>query len=443
MRRYRFVAAFALLLTLLSGNVLAQDTVEIDFYYPTAIGDSVTEIIEGYVEQFEAENPGISVNPVYTGSYTQTREVIQTELQAGEVQVDVAVMLAIDLYSFLEEESIVPLQDFIDQMEDGEAYVDGFFPSLLANSVDEMGNIWSVPFQRSTPIMFYNADLLEEAGLDVPTNRDELVTAAQALSTEDRSGLLVPVAGTFPIWIFESFANAHGQPLTTADDPATVFLNTPEALEAVTFVTNLGLPEDEGGYGVGPRGGSAWGDTPTAFIAGQAAMIYHTTGSLTRILDGVAESENPFTVGTAFLPSGPAGEDGTGYGAPTGGGNLYIFADSTPEQQEAAWKWIQFLSSPEIQADWGAATGYIAAVESAWETDPLASLVEEFPQYLVARDQLAYASKEFSSYRTIDVQGVINNTLSSILSGDTPLADAVSALESGQAQIDSLLEDYR
>ena len=91
-----------------------------------------------------------------------------------------------------------------------------------------------------------------------------------------------------------------------------------------------------------------------------------------------------------------------GYGTPTGGGNLYIFSTSTPDKQAAAWRWIQYLSSPEIQADWSAKTGYIAARQSAWELDPLKSLVEEHPQYAVARDQLQYADQELATHQSLD-----------------------------------------
>jgi sn-glycerol 3-phosphate transport system substrate-binding protein len=166
--------------------------------------------------------------------------------------------------------------------------------------------------------------------------------------------------------------------------------------------------------------------------------MYHTTGNLTNILNNAE-----FEVGVGFLPSGPAGEDGTGYGTPTGGGNLYMFANSTPEEQAASWLWIEFLSSPEIQADWGVATGYIAARQSSWEIDPLAARVAEFPQYAVARDQLAIANREFTSYRAIDIQNIINTTLSSIISGAVPLEDAQATLDEAQAQIDSLLEEYQ
>ncbi len=423
----------ALMALLLLGAAQAQDDIVIDFYFPSATANDAEGIFQRYADMFEEQNAGISVNPVFTGSYTDTRNTILTELQGGGAGPDVAVMLSIDLYSFAEEGYIVPAQQFIDAMDMGDAYINDFFPALLANGADEAGNVWSIPFQRSTPILYYNADLLAEAGFDAPpSNNAELVEIAQALTTEDRDGLLVPVAGGFPIWMYQSFAIAYGQNIV-GDDPTEVYFNSPEAVAAVEFLRSLGTD-----LGVGPAGGAAWGDTPTAFLAGQAAMIYHTTGNLTRILSGA-----DFEVGVWYLPSGPAGEDGTGYGSPTGGGNLYIFDDGSKSQAEleAIWSWVQFLSSPEIQADWGATTGYIAANATAWETEPLASLAMQYPQYGVARDQLQFAAKEFSSYATITIQGIINGTLESILTGEAE--DAQAAMDAAQAQIDSILAEYQ
>ncbi|MBE2267281.1 MAG: ABC transporter substrate-binding protein [Anaerolinea sp.] len=436
MRKAVFVLAlFALLIT--SVSVMAQDEIVVDFYYPTAVDAPINQIIQGYADAFHEANPSITINPVYTGSYTQTRDTIRTELNGGGAGPDVAVMLSTDVYSFAEEGSILPAQQFIDAMEGGEAFVNDFFPAFLLNSMDAEGTIWSVPFQRSTPILYYNVDMLAEAGFDAPpTNRDEMLAMAQALTLPngERWGLLVPFAGGFPIWMFQAFAIGNGRNIT-GEDPATVYMNDPLVIDALEFSTKLGTE-----FGVGPLGGSVWGDTPTAFLNGQAAMIMHTTGSMTNILNNAT-----FEVGAAFVPFGIPGEDGTGYGTPTGGGNLYVFSpigmERTQEELDAAWLWVEYLSSPEVQSDWGAATGYIAARQSAWELDPLAALAAERPQYLVARDQLQYASAEFTSYRAIDVQNIINASLSGVISGAEP--DAAAAMASAQEQIDSLLAEYR
>lgn len=416
---------------------VAQDKVTVNFYYPTAVDAAVTSVIQGYADQFMAANPDIQVVPTYTGSYTQTRDSINTEIQGGGKGPTVAVMLTTDLYSFVEEGYVVPAQDFIDKMADAKAFTDDFFPALMLNSTDETGKIWSVPFQRSTPILYYNKDAFKEVGLDPekpPTNLDELIADAKLLTKPngERWGLMLPVQGGFPIWIFQSFAIAFGQNLADAD-PTTVYLNSPQTLDALKAIVGLGTTE-----GVMPAGGTVWGDTPKAFTAGQAAIIYHTTGTLAGIL-----KDATFDVGVGFLPSGPAGADGTGYGTPTGGGNMYMFASATPEEQAAGWKWIEYLSSPEIQADWGVKTGYIASRLSAWDMDPLKSTVAEHPQYAVARDQLAIAQREFTSYRAIDTQNLINATLSSIISGSVSLDDAQKTLDDAQAQIDSLLAEYK
>lgn len=427
MKSMRLMLLSLALLLLAVMPAAAQDTITLDFYFPEATANNAQAIFEEYAALFTEQNPGIEINVVYQGSYTDLRNITQTQLAAGEGP-DVAVMLATDLLSFIEAGTIVPAQSFIDAMDDGAAYTDDFFDAFLLNAVDETGTIWAVPFQRSTPLLYYNADLFAEAGIEAaPRNRDELVEVAQALTTEDRWGLWFPSEG-FPIWLFSAFQIGGGEPLV-AERFDQVFFNTTATAEGLDYL--LALSSE---YGVMPEGALSWNDGPTIFTSGQAAMLAHTTGSLTRILN-----EATFEVGAAFLPFGAPGEDGTGYGAPTGGGNLYIFANSTPEEQAAAWAWVEFLSSPEIQADWTARTGYIAARESAWETETLTALVEERPQYAIARDQLAYAGKEFTAFRSIDIQNIINTTLGSIISGE--VTDIAPALEAAQAQIDSLLAE--
>lgn len=413
----------------LSLTTAQDEPIVLDFYFPEATANNAQAIFEEYAAMFTEANPNIEINVVYQGSYTDNRNIIQTQLAAGEGP-DVAVMLATDLLSFVEDGTIVPAQQFIDEMENGDAYADGFYDAFLLNSVDENGTIWSIPFQRSTPLLYYNVEHFEAAGLDPaspPANRDELLEVAQALTTDDRWGLWFPSEG-FPIWLFSSFQISGGEPLVRERFDV-VYFDTGPTREGLEYLLALGNE-----YGVMPEGSLSWGDGPTIFTSGEASMLVHTTGSLTRIL-----TDADFEVGAAFLPFGPAGSETSGFGAPTGGGNLYIFANSTPEEQAAAWEWVRFLSSPEIQADWTVRTGYIAAVEDAWETETLQGLIEEAPQYAVARDQLEFAGKEFTSFRSIDIQNIINTTLSAIISGEE--TDIESALATAQAQIDSLLAE--
>ena len=91
----------------------------------------------------------------------------------------------------------------------------------------------------------------------------------------------------------------------------------------------------------------------------------------------------------------PAGKQ---RGSPTGGGNFYLFKKSTPAQQQAAFKFIKWITTPERAAQWGIDTGYVAVRADAWETPAMKQYVAGFPAAAVARDQLPYAKAELSTH---------------------------------------------
>ncbi|PJF34795.1 MAG: ABC transporter substrate-binding protein [Candidatus Thermofonsia Clade 1 bacterium] len=430
LKRAVILAAILAVLGLSAANTRteAQSVVEIDFYYPTAVGGPITQILDEYAAQFNAANPDIKVNAIYAGGYDEIYKAVQTQISGGGTGPDVAIFLAVDLFSLIENDFIVPLTDFIEKTEGAKEALADFFPAFMLNTLDENGVVWGIPFQRSTPVMYYNKDLFREVGLDpevAPKTWQDMLEAAKKLTKPDGSrwGLMIPSDG-FPYWLFQGFAISNGKNLVE-ESPTEVYFNTPSTVEALEFFAALSRV-----HKVMPEGIIKWGDTPTAFTSGQAAIIYHTTGSLTNILRNAN-----FEVGVGFLPQGKAG-----YGAPTGGGNLHILKTSSPAEQAAAWRWIQFLSSPEIQADWGVKTGYVAARQSAWELEPLKSLVREKPQYAVARDQLPFAQKELSTYRGLDVRQIFGKAVQAVITGEK---DAKTALDEAQAAADQLLAPYR
>jgi sn-glycerol 3-phosphate transport system substrate-binding protein len=428
LRPVRLVLLAVVLLALAPLSALAQNSpLEIKFYYPTAVGGPLTQIFDRYAEQFNKANPDIKIIPTYAGGYDDISAAVQTEIAGKGEGPDVAVMLAADLPTFIDNGYIVPMQQFIDKMDDGKAYVDDFFPAFMRNSVDEKGQVWAIPFQRSTPVLYYNKDLFKQVGLDpekAPKDDKELVEFAKKLTLPDgqRWGIEIPSDG-FPYWLFQGFAIGNGQNVV-GDSFDEVYFNKPEVVKGLEFFASLSSE------GVMPKGVIVWGDAPKDFTAGKAAMIYHTTGSLTNILKNAT-----FDVGVGFLPAGDKG-----YGAPTGGGNLYIFSTSTPEKQAAAWKWVQYLSSPEIQSDWGAATGYIAARKSAWDVDPLKKLVTEKPQYGIARDQLQYADKELATHQSLDVRNTLGKAIGRVIAGEM---SAQESLDQAQKEADAILSQYK
>ncbi|TGU75636.1 extracellular solute-binding protein, partial [Mesorhizobium sp. M00.F.Ca.ET.186.01.1.1] len=136
---------------------------ELSFFYPVAVGGPLTKIVDGMAEEFNKENPGITVKPVYTGSYQDTTTKIQAAVQ-GKTPPDVAVMLSTELHTMMDMNAILPLDEFIAK-DGGNEYVKDFFPGFLANSQVD-GKTYSIPFQRSTIVLYYNKAAFKEVGLD-------------------------------------------------------------------------------------------------------------------------------------------------------------------------------------------------------------------------------------------------------------------------------------
>ena len=127
-------------------------------------------------------------------------------------------------------------------------------------------------------------------------------------------------------------------------------------------------------------------------------------------------------------------------GTPTGGGNFYIFKQTTPEERVAAMKLIKFMTSPERAAEWSMKTGYMGVTPTAYETQKLQQYVEGFPYAAVARDQLEYATAELSTYETGRVRKALDDAIQAAL---TDAKTPAEALKEAQSTADRLLRAYR
>ena len=90
----------------------ARAQTEISFYYPVAVGGPITKIIDGYAADFEKENPGIKVKPIYSGTYQESIVKALTAHKAGDPPV-LSVLLSTDMYTLIDEDAIVPWDDLL------------------------------------------------------------------------------------------------------------------------------------------------------------------------------------------------------------------------------------------------------------------------------------------------------------------------------------------
>jgi sn-glycerol 3-phosphate transport system substrate-binding protein len=429
MDRRQFVigSAVAAGATLARPAILRAAT-EITFFFPVAVGGPITKIIDGYAAEFEKENPGITVKPVYSGTYQETIVKALTGHKAGTPPV-VSVLLSTDMFSLIDEEAIVPFDEFASGEAD-KAWIKSFFPAFMENS-QTAGKTWGIPFQRSTIVLYWNKDAFKEAGLDpekAPTTWAEELSFAEKLTKRDASGnasqwgMQIPSSG-FPYWLFQALTTQNDVLLMNQAGDQTYF-DKPAVIEALQRWVDLGRTQK-----VMPPGVVEWGTTPKDFFERKTAMMWTTTGNLTNVK---ANAKFPF--GVAMLPAQKR------RGSPTGGGNFYIFKRASREQQAAALKFAQWMTTPERAAQWGIDTGYVAVRPDAWDTPVMKKYVEGFPAAAVARDQLPNAVAELSTHDNQRVTKALNDGLQAALTGAKP---AERAMKDAQAEAERLLKPYR
>ncbi|MBZ0329560.1 ABC transporter substrate-binding protein [Halomonas sp. ANAO-440] len=407
-----------------AGQAVADDPVELTMYYPIAVGGALTDVIDGLVADFQADHPDISVNAIYAGNYDDTRVRAMSAIEAGDAP-QLSVLFSIDLFDLIEQDAIVAFDDLIETDEERE-WLDSFYPGLMENGQLD-GQTYGIPFQRSTIVLYWNKEAFEAAGLDPetpPENWEEMAEMAAAVreaSGGDQWGVMVPSTG-YPYWMFQAFAFQNGHRLMS-EDGTEVFFDDPASIEALEYWVSL-TQEHE----AMPDGTIEWGTLRQNFIEQATAMMWHTTGNLTAV-----RNEASFDFGVAMLPMN------TQRGSPTGGGNFYIFNDTTEDEQRAAMTFIRWMTDPERAAAWSIETGYMGVSPAAYETEALRDYVETFPPAAVARDQLEHGTAELSTYQGGRVRRALDNAIQAALTGQMSPEEA---LNQAQAEAEAALRRY-
>ncbi len=327
---------------------------------------------ERFGEEFNALQDDIVVNVVYTGGYTDTLRRAEAALAAGNPP-------AISMFEqtrgagFVDAEAMLPLDDLI--ARDPDTDVGDFFERLLTICTMD-GQLWCIPFNTSTPLIYYNADMFRDAGLDpdtdVPTTWDELMEVGRAIAQYDDAGELTRWAfgmRTNPGWMFDAWlGQAGGSFLNEAGDE--FVFNDEHALEMAEFWLQM-IEEDV-------AVAMTTAQTYDEFFAGNQAMVFQSTALLVNYL-----AQADFDIGVA-----PLWCHESCY-APFGGANLYIFDVGDDEVHQAAWRFLDYVTSVEKGAEFSAATGYHAPRAASLETPILQERFAAVPEARVTYDQMS------------------------------------------------------
>lgn len=398
----------------------------IEFWH--SMGGVNGEALTYLIDKFNNENEyGITVNAEYQGEYDDAINKLKSA-QIGNMGADLVQIYDLGTRFMIDSGWVVPMQDLIDAAGFDTSDLE---PNVLAYyTVDN--KLYSMPFNSSTPILYYNKDMFEKAGIEeVPTSLEGILNISDQLMSQGGAGEAISI-GIYG-WFVEQWLCKQG--LNFADKGN----GREAAATAVEFDSNGGmlniLNEWNKLYeaGAAPNVGS---DGGVDFTAGKAAMTLGSTASLKQYLEDVNGS---FEIGTAYYPSVTDGNEG---GVSIGGASLWALNNEDEVKEAAVWKFVEFLVSPESQAYWNSQTGYFPVNTKAQDEDVFKENIAKYPQFQTALDQLHDSAPQYAGALLSvfpEARQIVQQQIENMLNGQATPEEAAAEMAS---QINSSIEEY-
>ncbi|MCI3922809.1 ABC transporter substrate-binding protein [Paenibacillus sp. TRM 82003] len=388
--------------------------VEIEFWH--AMTGAHEEALKKITDEFNASNgKGITVKLVAQGGYADLSQKVMASAKAKQMPT-MSQMYEDWATDYISNDLLTDLTPYVRDPQYGwtkEEEEDIVKVFRDANTWD--GKYYSLPFNKSTRILFYNKGLLEEKGLKVPTNWEELRAAAEAMTFEKDGKKVVGMGfeNAIGLEINAYILQAGGEFLDEQSN--VVKFNSPEGLEALNYIN--GFIKD----GVGRLAGED-GYMSNPFGRGDVAMY---VGSSAGIPFVASAAEGNIEWSATTLPAGKVAA------TPFQGTNVGVFSSASEEQKLAAWEYIKVLINTENTAEWAVASGYLPVRYSALELDAYKAYVEKVPAQGVGQQQFDagfYDPRVLGAYA---MKNAIAKEIDAVLLGQkTPeqgLADAEKA----------------
>lgn len=365
-----------MLLLLACGAARAQE--EVLFWH--AMGGPLGVLLEEMVGRFNASQKQVRVTAVYKGDYDQTLAAALAAQKAGQGPQIVQVYELATARMLAERGVARPLWQVF--QEAGERVdAKSFLPAVGSYFSDVYGNLWALPFNVSTPILFYNRDAFRRAGLDPdkpPRTWYEMPKAMGALSDAKQDCIYTT---SWPAWIHvENMSIWNNQEFATRDNgfaglEAKLVFNTHLMIRHVSLLSSWA----RAGYftysGRGVEG-------ERRFVRGECAMLTASSASAAALREAAK-----FDVGAAQLPYY---DDirGAPHHTLIGGAGLWVLAGRKPAEYRGAARFLSWLARPEVQADWHQSTGYVPVTRAAYELTAQKGFYRDNPGHEIAIRQL-------------------------------------------------------
>jgi len=427
MRTVSAIAAAAII-----GTGPAGAATEIDLWH--AMGGALGEIVDRFAADFNAGHDACVLNATYKGNYTETMTSAIAAFRAGE-QPDIVQVFEVGTATMMAAEGAIhPVQDLME--ETGHAFdIDAYLPAVVSYYTTPEGRLLSLPFNSSTPVLWYNRTKLDELGIEVPTTWDELEAAAAKAKA---AGVPAPLSFGWQSWtMIENYSAWHDLPIGTKQN-GFAGLDTEFTFNNDHVVNHIARIAEMGEKGLFEYGGQR-GDSRPMFVNGETIFWINSSAYYADFKKDITD----FEFGQTMLPLDTAVADAP-QNSIIGGATLWVLRGGAPTEHDCTAEFLSFLSTPENQAFWHQQTGYVPITRAAHALSREQGYYETNPGTDTAIKQLSLNpptpnSKGLRFGNFVQVRDVINAELEAVWAGSKT---AREALDNAVARGNALLRRF-
>jgi len=391
-----------------------QEPVTLQVWIYDSFAKDQTAPIYGAIKDFEAANPGITIELIPTQSGSGPYRDAYIAAAQGGGGPDALIVDIIWSPQLAAAELALNLDEYAaDSIND-------FFPGPVETVMYD-GSVYGVPWYTGALAIFYNKTAFEAAGLPIPTNDwtwDDFDKAVHALSKDDMYGLGV-MAGYGASYEWFSWLWANGGEVLNADFTKAAF-NSPEGIESAKYF--LGLVNDPKVVPEAAKSWKSWDELHTAFVSKTIAMYMVGDWGINPV-----KSMNPdFEWGVVAIPKKVR------QATVVGGANWIV--NPNTKNPDAAYKWVEYITSPDVI--FGLLDQYSRIAARSGGDQKIAA---DSPEMKVIIDSLAFsrARPPIPNWTTVDYDCIQPAFLKVLLEG----MDVEAAMNEAAACTDKVLAE--
>ncbi len=399
-----------------AGGAYAQT--EIQWWH--AMGGANGERVDRIAADFNASQSEYVVVPSYKGNYTETMTAAVAAFRAGE-QPDIVQVFEVGTATMMAAEGAVyPVSDL---MNDTNTAFDQsvYLPAVVSYYQTSEGELLSMPFNSSTPVLWYNQDAFDAAGVEsVPSTWDEVNAAAQKLLD---SGMTCGYSFGWQSWVMiENYGAWHNLPMGTQEN-GFAGIDTEFTFNNDAVVNRLQSIADSQESGIFKYGGRR-GDSLSLFTSGECGMWMNSSAYY-----GSVKSQSEFNFGQTMLPLDTDVADAP-QNSIIGGATLWVLRGKPEANYPGVAAFMNFLSTPEVQAWWHQETGYVPITTAASDLSREQGFYDENPGTDTAIRELSLNAPTPNSRglrfgNFVQIRDVINEEMEALWAGDKTAREAM------------------